>query len=178
MNNLVIFMGAHKTGSSYIRECLKISDCYYIGKPYKEHKSISYEITDIYTKNSRKLKINTNLLSKSKINVISEERLSSILNLENWNKVHIEDYISNMVNYFSSNSKNKVKYILVTREPSEYILSRYSENPTLFKQLGFNSFKFIRGEVEILSSAINVLLHKKIKTTNTMLLLFPSFIFF
>lgn len=152
MNNLVIFIGAHKTGSSYIRECLKISDCYYIGKPYTQHKSISFEITDIYTKNSAKLKINTDLLSRSQINVISEERLSSILNLENWNKVHIEDYIYNMVNYFSCNSKNQVKYVLVTREPTEYILSRYSENPALFEKVGLNSFKHL---TKSLLNAIN-----------------------
>ena len=43
MAEVVVFIGTHKIGLSFLRECFSRSNCNYVGKPHKVYKEISYD---------------------------------------------------------------------------------------------------------------------------------------
>lgn len=136
MTKLIVFMGFHKTGSSTLREYLQNSDCFYIGKPFDKFPVLSILINLITDKE----KFPIECIVENKVNVISEERLSSIQYVKNLEHVSVKSHVEDIVNFFRQ-SNCDVKYVLIKRDAKTFLESRYAENPQIFQRMGIRSFK-------------------------------------
>jgi len=139
---IAVHIGFHKTATTFFQEYIfkKNNKINYLGKDWKgKNIKIFYDLFNLkYSSLKKKYnKINFLYLNKKKINLFSEERLSSIFYYKEKNI----EIINKKLNYLFLNYKN-VKIVFFIRNQADLILSRYSENSKIFTKFSKKINKF------------------------------------
>ncbi len=136
MNKICLHIGFHKTATTFFQKniFMRHSDIKYWGKPWKS--SISDNLFYYIFNNKKKILFEENInkllnLNNKKLNLFSEERLSSNYYYQNKD---IESGMKRIKKIFKKNN-SKLKILVLVRNQVDLIISRYAENNNLFKEV-------------------------------------------
>ena len=157
MTKICLHIGFHKTASSFLQNNIfpNHPDVNYIGKFGRKEISIregkSWKQMDAlkmlnglfnqeYSNLNQDIKIDKILsFEQNKLNVLSEERISSIFYYKEKNILKMFEKLK-----YLFDTENYLKILVFLRNQSDLLISRYSENPGLFSQINKNWKKFNR----------------------------------